>query len=58
MTNNICVSRALVKVGIAGSLVWMASVATAQNVAKKDTTLNRTVVWSKSITPTSTMPLK
>ncbi|MEZ5005253.1 MAG: hypothetical protein R2738_03190 [Bacteroides graminisolvens] len=35
MTNNICVSRALVKVGIAGSLVWMASVATAQNVAKE-----------------------
>lgn len=51
MTNNICVSRALVKVGIAGSLVWMASVATAQNVAKKDTTLNRTVVVEQEYNP-------
>lgn len=51
MTNNICVSRALVKVGIAGSLVWMASVGTVYNVAKKDTTLNRTVVVEQEYNP-------
>ena len=44
MTNNICVSRALVKVGImAHSFGWQAWQLLGI-VAKKDTTLNRTVV--------------